>query len=161
MTAWRTVGWSRLVPHGLQQHVSFALYRHLRAGLMGRQPAHARDAELSLALRRLWCQYVQVFTRQKNLFENYAKFGQAPSKIFSSALLSRKDLKKTIPKGHHISGPPRVQTNGQHGATTSLELGRQWLKCLLNSDENLYSISVQQFCATVMDRARVSCKQLQ
>ena len=70
--------------------------------------AHGRAADLSLALIRLWRQYTQVFTRQKNLSENCAKFGQAPEKMFPSALLSRKNLRKIHPKGYHISRPPRV-----------------------------------------------------
>lgn len=73
-------GWSRPVPQGLQRHVSFALNRRLIVGLMGGGGswAHARDAALSLELRRFWCQYMQVFNRQKNLSPNYAKYGQAP-----------------------------------------------------------------------------------
>ena len=87
--------------------------RPVGAGLFQREGggcrwAHARDADLSLELRRLWCHYMQVFNRQKNLSHNYAKFGQAPSKMFSSALLSRKNLKKISTWGHHISRPPRA-----------------------------------------------------
>ena len=116
--------------------------------------AHGRAADLSLALRRLWRQYTQVFTRQKNLSENCAKFGQAPEKMFPSALLSRKNLRKIHPKGYHISNLPGCQINGLPRAVTRLELARQRLKCLLDSDENRHRSSVQQ----VMDRAEVSWK---